>query len=197
MMKRGGRGHDPKGIGGTAQGELAVKCPTCPRPLVNLPEGFRSVAPSDRYRIFLHSFHCLRLKQYFRWLYRLHLAMDANFRLKNRLRSSIRKDPGLLTGLAYFVDDEMYSKHILKYVDEEEVCVLPINIPLTTFTSPLTNYTECFPVLICTCAGFEALAKANTRNSKGLRSTGVGACICSRHSFWRGQSLGDLQKGER
>ena len=48
--------------------------------------------------------------------------MDANFRLKNRLRSSSRKDPGLLTGLAYFVDDEMYREHVLKHADEEEVC---------------------------------------------------------------------------
>lgn len=49
MMKRAGRGHDPEGVGGTAQGELAVRCPACPRPNVNLHEGYRSVPPSDRY----------------------------------------------------------------------------------------------------------------------------------------------------
>ncbi|KAJ7676330.1 hypothetical protein B0H14DRAFT_3101986 [Mycena olivaceomarginata] len=30
MMKRAGRGHDPTGVKGTAQGELALKCRACP-----------------------------------------------------------------------------------------------------------------------------------------------------------------------
>lgn len=56
-----------------------------------------------------------------RWLYRLILAMDANFRLKNRLRSNSKADPGLGTGWAYFVPEEAYREHILKYVTQEEV----------------------------------------------------------------------------
>ncbi|KAF8197631.1 hypothetical protein K438DRAFT_1585024 [Mycena galopus ATCC 62051] len=39
-MKRAGRGHDPTGIHGTAQGELALQCRTCPQPGKNLPEGW-------------------------------------------------------------------------------------------------------------------------------------------------------------
>ncbi len=42
-LKRGGRGHDPSGIAGTADGELAVLCPSCPYPGINLPEGWASV----------------------------------------------------------------------------------------------------------------------------------------------------------
>jgi hypothetical protein len=38
---------------------------------------------------------------------------------------------------------------------------------------------------------------ANTKNSKGLRVTGVGASICARHGFIRPLGIGDLQKGER
>lgn len=47
--------------------------------------------------------------------------MDANFRLKNRLRTSSRLDPGLGTGWAYFVPEQEYAAHILKYVTQEEV----------------------------------------------------------------------------
>lgn len=54
--------------------------------------------------------------------------MDANFRLKNRLRTSCRTDPSLGTGWAYFVPEEEYWEHILKYVTQEEVrLILQIN----------------------------------------------------------------------
>ena len=37
------------------------------------------------------------------------------------MRSSIKKDPGLHTGLAYFTDDEPYRKHVLKYATQKDV----------------------------------------------------------------------------
>lgn len=46
LMKRGGRGHDPTGVGGTSPGELAVSCPACPHPNINLPKDWAS-APKD------------------------------------------------------------------------------------------------------------------------------------------------------
>lgn len=67
--------------------------------------------------------------------------MDANFRLKNRLRSSSKQDPGLITGLAYFVDDDKYAEHLLKYVTEEEVRT-PINFfnPDADFSTPFYSF---------------------------------------------------------
>lgn len=47
--------------------------------------------------------------------------MDANFRLKNRLRTSSKTDPGLGTGWAYFVPEEGYKQHVLKHATQEEV----------------------------------------------------------------------------
>jgi len=41
LLKRGGRGHDPSGTQATSRGELAVVCPACQIPGVNLPEGWR------------------------------------------------------------------------------------------------------------------------------------------------------------
>lgn len=46
MCKRAGRGHFLSGIGGTAAGELALKCRACPIPGVNLPENWRD-APEE------------------------------------------------------------------------------------------------------------------------------------------------------
>lgn len=44
MLKRGGRGHDPAGVNGTAAGELAVLCPACPHPDINLPPNWENAS---------------------------------------------------------------------------------------------------------------------------------------------------------
>jgi hypothetical protein len=43
MLKRGGRSYGTGGIDGTSPGELAVLCPACPIPSVNLPSNWESV----------------------------------------------------------------------------------------------------------------------------------------------------------
>jgi hypothetical protein len=43
MMKRAGRGHSNSGVGGTAQGELALGCRACPQPGKNMVEGWEKV----------------------------------------------------------------------------------------------------------------------------------------------------------
>ncbi|TDL13652.1 hypothetical protein BD410DRAFT_817279 [Rickenella mellea] len=152
LLKRAGRGHSPDPVSATAPGECAVQCPACPHPGINLPPGWRDADPERR------------------WLYTLILAMDANFRLKRRKASSINFDPGLGTGLAYFVEDEPFRTHIADYVDQREMS---------------------------SCSGFAAVADANTRSAKGLSSTGVGALVCARHGLMRPTSACDLQKGEK
>jgi hypothetical protein len=47
--------------------------------------------------------------------------MDANFRLKNRMRSTEAADPGLHTGLAYLVENEPYIEHVSKYASQKDV----------------------------------------------------------------------------
>ncbi|KAF7374455.1 CxC2 domain-containing protein [Mycena sanguinolenta] len=83
-LKRAGRGHDPHGLPNTKNGECAVMCWACPHDGVNLPEGWREVSPE------------------FRFLYMLILAMDANFRLKNRLRGNQHEDAPLASGWGVF-----------------------------------------------------------------------------------------------
>ncbi|PBK59706.1 hypothetical protein ARMSODRAFT_991083 [Armillaria solidipes] len=152
LLKYAGRGNVPDGIATTAPGGLALHCPACPIPGVNLPPNWQSAPPDLQF------------------LYLVVLAIDANFRLKNLFRSSQEKDPGLHTGLAYFVDPGPYLEHVRKYATQKDVS---------------------------TCSGFRTLADAESKNSVGLRATGVGMCICARHELVRPLAVGDLQKGER
>ena len=49
LLKRGGRAHDATGTEGTAPGELAVLCPACPHPNINLPVDWKSVAKESEF----------------------------------------------------------------------------------------------------------------------------------------------------
>ncbi|TFK80817.1 hypothetical protein K466DRAFT_503224 [Polyporus arcularius HHB13444] len=151
LAKRAGRGHDCTGIGGTPQGGLAVECRACPKPGVNLPPGWEDAAVEDA------------------WLYQLMISQDANFRLKNRLRTGSHEDPWLGPGLAYCVDEVPYGEYVVQFATQED---------------------------IRTCSGFAALLNALTRNAKGLRATGVISVSC-RHELFLGKGMGDMQKGER
>ncbi|KDR66325.1 hypothetical protein GALMADRAFT_1156932 [Galerina marginata CBS 339.88] len=104
LMKRGGRGHDETGVNGTKEGELAVVCPSCPHPGINLPEDWEKAPVGVRF------------------LYFVFLCMDANFRLKNQLVSNYSTDPGLGTGLAYMIKREPLEEYVqsrAKDLDEE------------------------------------------------------------------------------
>ncbi|KAK6972153.1 CxC2 domain-containing protein [Favolaschia claudopus] len=92
MLKRGGRGH-----------ALAIRCPACPRPGINLPDDWQSAPPEKRF------------------LYIFFLALDACFRLKRRLISSALRDPGLGTGWSYFLEPEPYRKFLLTVTKQDEM----------------------------------------------------------------------------
>ncbi|KAF7321835.1 CxC2 domain-containing protein [Mycena kentingensis (nom. inval.)] len=103
LLKRRGRAHTPSATVDTAPGELAIRCPACPRPGVNLPNNWADAAPEDQ---------CL---------YILYIAIDACFRLKRRLIGSDIRDPGLGTGWCYFVEWEPYRKYLLTVTDQNEI----------------------------------------------------------------------------
>ncbi|KAK0432713.1 hypothetical protein EV421DRAFT_1893121 [Armillaria borealis] len=96
-------GNVPNGVASTPPGRLAILCPACPRPNINLPPNWQSAPPE------LH------------FLYLVILAIDANFCLKNLYRSSYEKDPGLHTSLTYFVDPVPYLEHVHKYATQTDV----------------------------------------------------------------------------
>jgi hypothetical protein len=45
LLKRGGRGHDPRDdcVNATKPGELVLLCPACPHPGKNLPENWEDL----------------------------------------------------------------------------------------------------------------------------------------------------------
>ncbi|KAJ7763723.1 hypothetical protein B0H16DRAFT_1661737 [Mycena metata] len=94
MMKRAARGHSLSGVGGTAQGELALKCRACPQDGRNLPDGYK---------------------------YFLFLAQDCNFRLINRAVSTAANDPIVHDGMGYFVNHAKYTEYLRAHVSEEEI----------------------------------------------------------------------------
>ncbi|KAJ7119391.1 hypothetical protein C8R46DRAFT_1169932 [Mycena filopes] len=145
----------PGGTKAIPAGGLAQKCRTCPQAGWNLPEGWEKAPP------------------FYRFIYFLFLAQDANFRLSNRNVSSETADPVIGDGLGYFCKregEDGYKAHIAKHVNEEEVS---------------------------NCSGFQAMFLANSKRVKGLRTTGVAGVTCSRHNMWLPNGLGDLQVGER
>ncbi|KAG2054274.1 hypothetical protein BDR06DRAFT_982471 [Suillus hirtellus] len=138
MMKQAGRGNVGGGIASMEPGTLAVQCPACPHPGINLTGDWEQID------IFL------------KFLYAIFLALDANFHLKNCLWSSEANNPGLHTGLAYFVPNKPYRAHILNNASQND---------------------------ISSCSGFKTLVHTKTKFSNGLWATGVGLCLCAHHEF--------------
>ena len=54
MLKRAGRAFDSHGAEGTLPGELAVECPACPRPGVNIPDGWENSSEGQKCTILSH-----------------------------------------------------------------------------------------------------------------------------------------------
>ncbi|KAJ7162526.1 hypothetical protein C8R43DRAFT_1086432 [Mycena crocata] len=149
---RAGLAQLPGGIQTAKKGATAEECWACPHDGKNIPVDWRDVDPE------------------FRFLYMLILAMDANFRMKSRLRKNARPDKPLGPGLGYMQDGEPYREHLKDYVAEKDVS---------------------------TCIAFAALLQKDTRVTTGLRCSGVRGVVCARHEVVRPQGIGDLQKGER
>ncbi|KAI0685039.1 hypothetical protein C8T65DRAFT_712813 [Cerioporus squamosus] len=156
MLKRGGWGNVPNGANNVPLGSCAVECPACPLLGKNLPDNWET-APEQK-----------------SWLYRLYLAIDANFRLKRKKVSSLDLDPALNAGCAYFVERAAYQEH------------------LNNFNTGNTKDT-----LPGECNMHDTMKLANIKGSAGLAATGVATVDCSRHDMKRPCSVGDLQKGER
>ncbi|KAL0958884.1 hypothetical protein HGRIS_014200 [Hohenbuehelia grisea] len=152
LMKHAGRGNLSNGVETTGPGDLALRCAACPDPEENLPEDWQNADEETKQ------------------MYSLLVLLDANFRLKNRMRSSEAADPGLHTGKAYFVEQSAYKTHLDKYISQ-----------------PLTS----------SCSGFNAVTHAESKSTRGLRYTGVGMCVCARHEFVRPVGVGDLLQGEK
>nr|GAT46263.1 predicted protein [Mycena chlorophos] len=151
-LKRAGRAHKDDGVAKTPPGALAVWCWACPHPGRNMPTGWEDTPEALAY------------------LHALILAIDANFRMKNRIRPNKQQNTTLGPGLGFFVNPAPYKTHINRYTSERD---------------------------FSTCIAFQALTAKDTKLTTGLRVSGVGGLVCARHGLMRPTGMGDLQKGER
>ncbi|KAJ7694247.1 hypothetical protein B0H17DRAFT_1159285 [Mycena rosella] len=149
-LMRTGLGNTSAGLAGTENGACAVLCWTCPHNSINILEGWREVSPE--------------------FLYMLILAMDTNFRLKNRLWANERLDLLLGDGWGHLVQEPPYKEHLKGYVAEKDVS---------------------------TCIAFAALMQKDTWLTTGMQCSGVGGIVCARHKLMHPEGMGDLQKGKR
>ena len=119
MTKHGGRSYDHSGIGGTSARELAVLCPACPIPSVNLPPNWRTAGKADEYVDLSYDgpsswIRCSR------FLYYQTFGVNACFRFKQRQISSYKKDPELGPGYAYLVAWDSYSEYLRCFTNQQE-----------------------------------------------------------------------------
>ncbi|KAF9003752.1 hypothetical protein BDZ89DRAFT_1049788 [Hymenopellis radicata] len=84
-----------EGLATAPLGSAAVLCWACPREGVNLPDDWREVADEDKF------------------LFMLYLALDANFRMRSRLRKKSANK-------AYTIV-ESYMEHLKHYVKEDDI----------------------------------------------------------------------------
>ncbi|KAF9001427.1 hypothetical protein BDZ89DRAFT_968328, partial [Hymenopellis radicata] len=147
-VRRSGITHEDGGLAEAEDGAIRVDCWACPRIGVNLPDDWETV-----------------LEEY---LYRPVVSVDANFRMKCKMRASPYVDLPLYDGLGVQMPTGLYHEWLRQYITEEEVS---------------------------SCVAFAALMQKDTRFSVGLRWVGVIGVICARHEILLG--LGDLEKGER
>ena len=107
-----------------------------------------------------------------RWLYRLFIGLDANFRLKRKKHLNERTDTSLNKGYAYIVEDTKYK-------------------------SFLQLFHKKIPAEKSTCHDHDALKLVDMKRVRGLDASGVATVECTCHNMKRPCSVGDLQVGER
>ena len=129
MAKHAGCMYDPKGIQNTTRGELALACPACPIPGLNLPTGWENVPLEDRFVVCLDRTGRFTV-MFHRFLYQLYVAIDANFKLKAKNRGA--KVVKLSDGYAYFMQNADYAHHLSENTDDMKEVRLTLALSLTS-----------------------------------------------------------------
>ncbi len=96
-------------------GSLAIKCPACPWPGINLDEGWETDQQDPYVCFFVCRLLSNKLMILSRWKYTLYVAIDANFRLVRFVVSNASHDPSLINGAGFMVAQEQFRKHVAEY----------------------------------------------------------------------------------
>ncbi|KAK7041549.1 hypothetical protein VNI00_009136 [Paramarasmius palmivorus] len=154
LLKRGGIGNDPtRELAEVKDGELCVPCLACPRPGINLPDDWETSTPLSK-----------------QFLYHKFISLDACFRLKRRKISTEKKDPGLYTGMAYYVPQPAYQEWMKTVPEQKDTS---------------------------SCNSLAAVQQANTKYNRGYATTGAILCLCARHEMVEPNGTVDTSRGEK
>jgi hypothetical protein len=121
MLKRSARFIQEGGASSTKEGELALVCPSCPYPDINLPEDWKSAPLSIRYVLLYHTYYTGILTHSFSFIYSLFSMADCNFRLRNRAHKKGHRDESLGQDGAYFVKLPPFNEFIKNSIHDDDV----------------------------------------------------------------------------
>ena len=187
MLKRGGRSYDSTGIEGTSPGELAIVCPACPIPSINLPPNWHSIGKDLEYVSPPH-IHQLSLIIFIPGISTIsHSGSMPAFGSRGGRFRAMRKiqnwDPGMHTSLH---GTHTASISVASLIRKRFVVLVSLDLASTNM----------FGKQMSTCSGLSALDHANSKYSKGYATSGI-VCTTCRHEFVLPEGAGPLQKGER
>jgi CxC2 like cysteine cluster associated with KDZ transposases len=105
-LKWNGFAHSPRT---PLPGELAVRCPACPQPGINLPTDWKD---QENQWAFPYFTHALIVMSVFRWLYTRMLAVDGNFTAVHDRQKRPEEDVFLTDGTSFMTKREPYQEHL-------------------------------------------------------------------------------------
>ncbi len=89
-------------------GDLAVRCPACPQPGVNLPDNWKE----DSEQYVPSSLSVSHSRAICRWKYTRTVVMDGNFTAQHRHMKNPSQDVRLADGQTFVVGEERYKEHL-------------------------------------------------------------------------------------
>lgn len=111
-----GFGHD---TGTEPQpGSLAIFCPACPQPGINLAKDWEK--DQKRYLIVKLTKDCILIA--LRWLYTRSIVIDGNFSAEHLKMKRPEEDIALSPGRRYMVEPERYKLHLTTGKEIKQVC---------------------------------------------------------------------------
>ena len=103
-------GQEP--TSGLAPGSLALSCPACPQPQVNMTEGWRDRPAEDEYVLHISLVVPSSRPDYLhRYLDMLFYSVDGNFHHSQKMKPMDPEDFPLTQGAGYFVDEVDFAQY--------------------------------------------------------------------------------------
>jgi hypothetical protein len=111
-----GLGHEDGAV--PQPGGLAIFCPACPQPGINLPQDWQQ--DSNRYRVYIYFSLSFMLC---RWLYTRSIVIDGNFSAEHLKMKRPDEDVALSPGKRYMVEPSRYELHLSMGKETKQVCM--------------------------------------------------------------------------